>query len=168
MKTLIAALMILLFAIPILAQDPNPQGPEHFIWFGGGVDRYAPEDDSDRLATGVFGYGHRVAGSSYLVTNVVMTESHSTLSESFLQRITQQGPVALFIGGDLGVEAGNEQTNLSVGGSVLVDTGLGWIHKRLANFGIITGVKLLKDNDASVSNAVKPRFVGGIRYSFTK
>ena len=131
MKIILVVSLIVLFAFPAMAQDT--EDPSSFIWAGAGLDRYEPREDSGRLPSGVFGYGHRIKGDSYTVTNIVMTEERSTISQAFLQRITTQGPLGVFAFGDIGVESGNKTTTLSLGAAIGIDFDLGLFSKKIKN-----------------------------------
>jgi hypothetical protein len=165
MKTLI---ILLALAVTALAQQP-----QRFLWIGSGLSYYdetkvvnkLPSVRSDARANLMAGYGERVADGTYVLTDLVMTRTRSTLTANAVRYITQQGAVTLFALGGIGgsSEAGVVQLALQAGGGVLIKPPLKW---RLENWRLVGAVKITKPNGVADTSVVMPQVVAGISYMF--
>lgn len=153
------ALLSMFLAMPLAAQQPDQ--PKYFVWLGMGANGF-----DNAALSGIGGFGYRIGDGLYGLTNIITTSKRSTLSESLIKYVTQQGPVTLFALGEIGISTGEgtAQSSYGAGGGIMLDV-LKRISSKIQNLQVIGVVKIVRTPDLG-PNVVKPQFVGGVVYLF--
>jgi hypothetical protein len=155
---LILAIISLMLSIPAFSQGIQP---EHFLWLGAGIDGF-----NKTAPIGNAGYGQRVGDGFYLLMNLTMRGSSSSIDAVPIKHIAEAGPVELFALGEIGISTGQDITkaNFGGGGGVNLDV-IRRLNPKLENWRLTAAVKIEKPNPgADGTSTVKPTFYGGLTY----